>query len=103
MRGFARSRTIQPSARLAASLAAAALLVGAIFAPTVGAAGNAPSAGSANVNGSPSEWSLSADHFADMSATGTTMGDLYLRYDCDTNTLYALVLARDGFQARQTR
>jgi hypothetical protein len=103
MRGFARSRTIQPSARLAASLAAVALLIGAVFAPAVGAAGSAPSAGTANVNGSPTEWALGADHFADMSATGTTMGDLYLRYDCDSETLYALVLARDGFQARQTR
>ena len=103
MRGFARSRTVRPSARTAASLAAVALLIGAVFAPTVGAAGNAPSAGSATVNGNPSEWALGADHFAEMSATGTTMGDLYLRYDCDSETLFALVLARDGFQARQTR
>ncbi len=103
MRGFSRRTRLRPSARSAASLAAMALLIGAVFAPTVGAAGDTPSAGSANVNGSPSEWALGADHFGDMSATGTTMGDLYLRYDCDTETLYGLVLARTGFQARETR
>jgi len=103
MRGFARvPKDRVPSSRATITLVAITLLLAAALAPSA-AAGGSPSAGSAVVDGNPGEWSLGADHFADMSATGSTMADLYLRYDCKTNTLFALVLTRDGFKARQTR
>ncbi len=55
-----------------------------------------PTYGTANVDGDPSEWDLSADFFANMYEAGKDDKDilsyLYLRYDCSTQTLYALVL-----------
>lgn len=105
MRGITRgSRVRGPSARLAVALTASSLLLAAVLAPTAGAAGGQPSAGSATVDGDPSEWSLGADHFATMGANGhPDWGNLYLRYDCDSETLYALVLAADGRKVQQTR
>jgi hypothetical protein len=105
MRGFTRgSRVRVPSARLAVALTASSLLLAAVMAPVAGAAAGQPSAGSATVDGDPSEWSLAADHFSTMGANGhPDWGNLYLRYDCDSETLYALVLATDGRKAQQTR
>ena len=104
MRGFARSSLLRvPSVRAAGMLAAIAVIAAAAIAPSVGAAGGVPSAGTATVDGNPGEWNLGADFFAEMSVPGSTQGDLYLRYDCASHTLFALVLAREGHQARQTR
>ncbi len=55
-----------------------------------------PSRGSATVDGDPNEWDLSNDWYADMSQWGEPgnekKAELYLRYDCGTQTLFALVL-----------
>src|SRR6187397_552179 len=61
------------------------------LAPIVAAAPPAPSAGSITVDGATSDWSLGADRFADLTHGGvagrTVVGHLYLRYDCETETL----------------
>jgi hypothetical protein len=105
MRASARGSHIRvPSARLVTMLAASALLAAAVLAPTAGAAGGQPSAGSATVDGDTSEWDFGADHFASMGANGhPDWGNLYLRYDCETETLFALVLATDDRKVQQTR
>lgn len=105
MRGFVHGvRLGVPSIRSAAWLAVGLLVMTAAFAPVVGAASSTPSAGSATVDGDPGEWSLGTDLFADMAAgSQDPMGRLYLRYDCDTETLYGLVLTLDGNKAQQTR
>lgn len=63
-----------------------------------------PTYGAANVDGDISEWNLaedgSGDFFAYMYRSANSNkkveSKLYLRYDCSTNTLYALVLAVPG-------
>jgi len=51
----------------------------------------------ATVDGDPGEWDLTADFYADMYRAADPNkkieSKLYLRYDCFTETLYALVLA----------
>lgn len=58
--------------------------------------------GSATVDGNPIEWS-STDFFASMHRAGdpdkVIESNLYLRYDCNTQTLYTLVLNVNGIQA----
>jgi hypothetical protein len=89
--------------------AAAALLAMSVVGPAgVGAASPpTPTHGSATVDGATGDWDLGADKFADMTDAGNAakpvVARLYLRYDCDTSTLYALVLGVDGTQFRQTR
>ncbi|MDY6908257.1 MAG: hypothetical protein SV910_08570, partial [Chloroflexota bacterium] len=60
----------------------------------------APTYGTAAVDGDTGEWDLGDDFFAEMYEAGKTSkpdtSKLYLRYDCESNTLYALVLANDG-------
>jgi hypothetical protein len=86
-----------------------ALLALSVLGPaSVGAASPpVPSSGSAKVDGSTGDWNLGADHFADLTDTGNAngpvMGKLYLRYDCASETLFALVLGVDGIQFRETR
>jgi hypothetical protein len=67
---------------------------------TVLAAPPYPSLGTAVVNGLYNEWSLSNDFFSNMyragDATKPLESTLYLRYNCVTNTLYALVLCTPG-------
>jgi hypothetical protein len=52
------------------------------------------------VDGDPSEWDLTTDFYANMFRAGNPdkqlESKLYLRYDCYTETLYALVLAEPG-------
>lgn len=88
-----------PSARLASTIATVALLAAAILAPNAFAAAPTPSLGSAVVDGNPGEWT-GADYFADMTDNGNpaneTLATLSLRYDCDTGTLYALVMVTGG-------
>jgi uncharacterized repeat protein (TIGR01451 family) len=74
------------------------------FVPAANA--NEPSYGSATVDGYTSEWNLTTDLFSKMCEAGRIdhstgnctkdhLSNLYLRYDCSTNTMYALVL-REG-------
>ena len=89
--------------------AAAALLALSVLAPAGAGAANPPSPtyGTAVVDGSIVEWNLSADRFAAMREDGypnkPVVAYLYLRYDCASSTLYALVLGEDGVVFRQTR
>ena len=54
------------------------------------------------VDGNASEWDLNYDFFSDMLLAGgnggqtTVLSKLYLRYNCDSGVLYALVLAEPG-------
>ncbi|MCI2429367.1 DUF11 domain-containing protein [Candidatus Acetothermia bacterium] len=58
-----------------------------------------PTYGTATVNGDPGEWNLANDFFADMYRAGDPTkkveSKFYLRYDCSTQTMYALVLTVD--------
>jgi hypothetical protein len=86
---------------------AGALLLTAAFAPASMAAAPTPNDGTATVDGAIGDWSLSADFFVDMTAGGVAgrpvRAKLYLKYDCDTEVLAALVLAQGDEKARQTR
>ena len=66
-----------------------------------------PSQGTATVDGDPSEWDLTNDWYADMKKWGDTTdpikAKLYLRYDCSTNILYALVLCVDNYKLKTNR
>jgi hypothetical protein len=88
------------------ALAVAALLSFGIV-PTVMAAPPTPTSGSATVDGDASEWSLSEDRFADLTRGGVAgravVGGLYLRYDCETETLFGLVLIEAPDLALATR
>jgi hypothetical protein len=88
-------------------MVAGALLLTAVFAPASMAAAPTPNEGSATVDGAIGDWSLGADFFADMTAGGVAGRDvrakLYLKYDCDAEVLYALVLAQGDEKARQDR
>ena len=108
MRGFSPGRRRRMSlTRTAAAIVAGALLLTAVFAPASMAAAPTPNAGSATVDGAIGDWSLSADFFVDMTAGGVAgrpvRAKLYLKYDCDSEVLYALVLAQGDEKARQTR
>ena len=84
----------------AAGLLTFGLVQGAIAAPPV------PSSGTATVDGDPSEW-VAGDHFADLTRGGVAgravVGSLSLRYDCETETLFALVLIDEPDVALATR
>jgi hypothetical protein len=62
--------------------------------------GDEPTYAPATVDGNYSEWDLSYDFFSNMYEAGNpnkaVMAKLYLRYDCDSSTLYMLVLAEPG-------
>ena len=104
MRGFT-GRRIRLSTRSAATVATSVLLLSALLAPTTMAA--QPNAGSATVDGATGDWSLGADFFANMTDAGhadaQVRAKLYLKYDCDSEKLFALVLAQNGEQVRQKR
>ena len=108
MRAFSTGRRRRISlTRTAAAMAAGALLLTAAFAPASMAAAPTPNDGSATVDGAIGDWSLSADFFADMTDGGVAgrpvRAKLYLKYDCDSETLYALVLTQGDEKARETR
>ena len=104
MRGFS-GRRIRLSTRSAATVATGVLLLSALLAPATMAA--SPNEGTATVDGATGDWSLSADFFADMTDAGNAgapvRAKLYLKYDCDSETLAALVLAQGDEKARQDR
>jgi len=104
MRGFT-GRRIRLSTRSAATVATGVLLLSALLAPATLAA--SPNEGSATVDGATGDWSLGADFFADMTDAGHPDADvrakLYLKYDCDSEKLFALVLAQGEEQVRQER
>jgi hypothetical protein len=107
MRGFARGSRRTPSARSIAAIVVGSLLLLAALAPVSNAAAPNPSEGSATVDGSTGDWSLSGDFFSDMTdagvATRPVRAKLYLKYDCESEVLYALVLAQGDEKARQDR
>jgi hypothetical protein len=108
MWGFSHERGWRvPSTRSIAAIAAGVLLLSAMLAPVSMAAAPNPSPGSATVDGDIGDWSLTADFFADMTDAGydykPVRAKLYLKYDCDAEVLYGLVLAQGGEQVRQTR
>lgn len=113
MRTGVRHRSVRRAAgrviRPVGWAAAAALLALSLVGPSaVGAASPPqPTYGSAVVDGKTGDWDLSSDLFSDLTDTGKAdspvRGHLYLRYDCSTETLYALVLGVDGIQFQQTR
>jgi hypothetical protein len=100
-------RRSRPWLRAGAAVIGGAMLLTAAFAPVSLAAAPNPSPGSATVDGATGDWSLAADFFADMTAGGNASaevrGKLYLKYDCDSETLFALVLAQGGEKVRQDR
>ncbi len=61
-----------------------------------------PTYGTANVDATYGEWNLTNDHFANMYEAGnpdkTHLSNLYLRYDCNTNIIYALVIRAGSYQ-----
>jgi hypothetical protein len=94
------------STRSAASIAAGVVLLSALIAPAAALAAS-PSEGSATVDGATGDWSLGADFFADMTDGGDAdrpvRAKLYLKYDCDSETLFALVLSQGEEKVRQDR
>lgn len=97
MWGFSGRRS-RLSKRSATSIAAGTVLLSALIAPAAALAAS-PSEGSATVDGATGDWSFGADFFANMTPGGSgsnVLAKLYLRYDCDAEVLYALVLAEDG-------
>jgi hypothetical protein len=96
----------RPTAKAAAWSVVGALLAAAILAPASFGAAPTPVMGSADVDGNAGEWT-SADYFADMTDGGDagrdTHATLSVRYDCDTETLYALVLTDVPGKAKQDR
>lgn len=60
-----------------------------------------PTYGTAVVDGDISEWDLTNDYFAPMGEGFDPVvkhaTDLYLRYDCSTQTLYELVVTLEGY------
>jgi hypothetical protein len=100
-----RGRSIRP---LAWAMAAALIALSFAGPAAVGAASPpSPTYGAATVDGATGDWALGADVFADMTDAGNpakpVVGHLYLRYDCTSGTLYALVLGAGGTQFQQTR
>jgi hypothetical protein len=104
---FHRGGRRMASARSSAAIFVGSMLLLAALAPVSHAAAPNPSEGSATVDGSTGDWSLSSDFFADMTGSGnpdlTVTAKLYLRYDCETEVLYALVLTQNGEKIRQDR
>ena len=104
MRGFT-GRRIRLAARSVATVATGVVLLSALLVPATLAA--SPNEGSATVDGATGDWSLGGDFFADMTDAGSpdaaVRAKLYLKYDCDTETLSALVLAQGDEQVRQDR
>ena len=84
------------------SLIAVLLVLVALSSPTIARAEPpSPIPGVADVDGNSGEWNLEQDFFADMYRAANpefvVQSKLYLRYECSTQTLYALVLAIDPF------
>jgi hypothetical protein len=61
-----------------------------------------PTYNTAVVDGDYGEWDLTNDYFADMYKAASTskpvLSKLYLRYDCSSSILYALILSEPGIQ-----
>jgi hypothetical protein len=96
-----------PAARWLTAMAVGSLLLMAALVPSTYAAAPHPAAGSATVDGATGDWSLGATFFADMTDAGVdgrqVRAKLYLQYDCDNESLYALVLVQGDEKGRQTR
>ena len=85
-------------ARKLSVFAFAVFLVLVMYGPA-SAAPPVPTFGTAVVDGNIDEWDLINDFFANMHRAGdpdkVVESKLYLRYDCATNTMYALVLTEE--------
>ncbi len=107
MQGLFSGGRRMPAARSMVVMLAGFLLLMATMAPASFAAAPNPSEGSANVDGDTGDWSLGADFFADMTDAGRAdqpvRAKFYLRYDCDEEVLYGLVLVQGDEKGRQTR
>jgi hypothetical protein len=77
----------------------------AVLLPIRGAAQEPATGGGIVVDGNPADWDLADDFFADLYNAGRPTPDwpgfavlakLYLRYDCDSGLLHALVLDEPG-------
>lgn len=91
-----------PQSVLRSLFITALLLFMAVVAPvTVSSAPPQPTYAIADVDGNAGEWNLTTDFFAEMrrgqGTNGPLQSRLYLRYHCNTQTLYALVLPEPGF------
>jgi len=77
-----------------------------ILAPGVVASPPQPTYDTATVDGDLSEWDLTEDFFANMYRAAKpeklVESKLYLRYDCSTHTLYALVLPVENLVIQTT-
>ena len=86
--------------RIASAVIIAALAAVLAVPATVSAAAPDVVHGTANVDGNAGEWDLNADFFASLHAGSNVSfparADSYARYDCDSQVLYVLVLARAG-------
>ncbi|MBI5876193.1 MAG: hypothetical protein HZB53_00965 [Chloroflexi bacterium] len=80
--------------------AALAFVLTLMLAGMVSAAAPNPTYGSAVVDGNRGEWNLTSDFFSNMctafDCSKPTTAKLYLRYDCSTQTMYALVKVQPG-------
>ena len=94
------SKVSRPRSRLLLVFATFALLAAFVAAWPAGAAPPEPSAGVADIDGAAGEWNLAADIFAELrrgsDPTSPVVARLFLRYDCTSRTLSALVLTEAG-------
>jgi len=96
-----RKMMTRASAMTATLAAGAASLI--LVAAAGGAAPPVPSGGSASINGNANEWTLTGsgnNWFSSLEyeADGAVEGNLYLRYSCLTNELFAHVRSAEGTQ-----
>ncbi len=96
---------IRSSRRLILALSLLLLASFAFSVNTLYAAPPAPTYGVATVDGNAGEWNLTTDYFADLYLAGdpsrAVEGHVYLRYQCQTSTLYVLVLPAPGYTVLQ--
>ena len=81
------------------------VMVQGVMAPASSEPSYIPPSGTINVDGDPSEWNLTNDFFANMYKAAESdptarnyelLSELYLRYDCKNETLYAMVLVESN-------
>ncbi len=93
-------RMFFPAIALVLALGLALSMAVPAWTPVPAASPPEPTYGTATVDGNYGEWNLTSDFFADMYRGWDPLkkveSKLYLRYDCATGTMYALVLAVEG-------
>jgi uncharacterized repeat protein (TIGR01451 family) len=98
--------------KLALSVLAA---ISAASVSTVSAIAAQPTYGTAIIDGNQNEWNLTNDFFSKMCEAGAVdqttgecnnkdhLSSLYMRYDCNTNTIFALVLRESNFWPEKSK